>query len=214
MSAHPLPDGWGTITSYYSATGTVMVQTLRSATGAIESIEQTVIREANGRMTTRSTVVLPAESAWATSSSTLCSSQKWFPCYADSGLFSSPSLIRRLLREHVMSLSRNVTNIEGRSVAELLPVGSQQNASLIRPPLVWVDPTNDEVVRLLQYPTSPPASASNFSWLPNTTSNLRHLGLSIPRGYFQESSGFAASPVGNFCRILDPGGTAESCGLY
>jgi hypothetical protein len=98
-------------------------------------------------------------------------------------LYASPPLVQRLLREHQAVLSKQVTQINGRSAVELLQVQSAGSSSSGPSSLTWVDPTNYEVVRYIPVPNASPSTAMNFSWLPDTTSDLSHLVLAIPSGY-------------------------------
>lgn len=195
MSTQTLLDGRGSVTTYYSGTGTMMVQTHTSSSGVIQSIQRVVYGVAGDRLKTTYTTVFPTESSWASSfSAGGCSAR----CFADAYLYASPSLVRRLLREHQAVLSKRVTQINGRSVVELLQVQSAGSVAAGSGSLTWIDPTNYEVVRYLAYTNprlpdsgSPAAPVLNFSWLSNTTSNLSHLVLSIPSGYSQASSRYA-----------------------
>jgi hypothetical protein len=55
-------------------------------------------------------------------------------------------------------------------------------------PIIWMDPSNDEVVRLLENPEGP-NGAFNYRWVPATPENLAHLTLPIPTGYRQLLNG-------------------------
>src|SRR5487761_1909871 len=180
MSTRMLPSNGDTLTTYYSGTGTMMEETLRSQAGVVQSIVRVVYQVADGQLRTAITKVFPMESSWASSFNR--GSGGCVPCHADAYLYPSPPLIRRLLLAHQMQLSKQVTQINGRSVVQLVQIRSASSSSGSGP-LVWVDPTNDEVVRFLPSPNAPLAAIENFTWLPNTSANLSHLLLPIPSGY-------------------------------
>jgi hypothetical protein len=203
------------VTTWVSSNGNTSVQTLTAATGTVMNAERINYSIQGGDLADQHLDEFPPVREWA--SSTKLTINNGSHVY-DELLFLPPASIRGLLDSHVLRVSGKPKKIDGVSAVEVTP-GQSQPANAA-PADLWINPTNDEILRsVLPSGLTPEV---NYHWLPLDSTNAAHLELHIPTGFAQVANTFVENGVptsylppanASYQTALDSCATSSTMGL-